>query len=355
MTVAVAMSGGVDSSVAALLLARAGHEVLGLHMHLFRVCAGLSMDMTRSCCSREHESLARRVALQLGIPFQVVDLSEDFRRHVMEPFALAYASGRTPNPCIPCNQELKFGTLLRVAQAMGAQAIATGHYARTVLWNGRRAVARGADRRRDQSYFLYGIEAQVLERVLFPLGELEKTTVRAMAAEAGLPVAQRPESRDVCFLAGEPYWRWLAREGYVKDPDPGEVVDLEGNVLGHHPGVHRFTTGQRQGFGRSFGAPKYVVAIDPSSRRVVVGDKAQTFVRVARVRDCRYASGDPPVAPFDALVMVRYRDQGHRAMVTPLPGREARVEFVEPVSAIAPGQAAVFYEGDVVVGGGTLS
>lgn len=354
MTVGVALSGGVDSAVAALRVAGAGHRAVGLHMHLYDVCKGLAPDMTRSCCSPDDALAARRVAATLGIPFHLVDLAGRFHAEVVEPFGRAYAAGRTPNPCIGCNPAIKFGALWDAAAALGCEAIATGHYARVVERDGRPVLARPRDLGKDQTYFLYALSAGQLARALFPLADLAKAEVRAAAREAGLPVHEKPESQEVCFVAGEPYWAWLARRGYVTDPDPGDVVDTGGRVLGRHGGVHRYTVGQRQGLGPLPGGPWYVVALDPAARRVVVGRRADLLSRGAVVGTCRFPSGAAPAGPFEADVRVRYRDRGRRAVVTGRPDGRLEVAFAQPVAAVAPGQSAVFYDGDAVIGGGIL-
>ena len=354
MIVAIAMSGGVDSSVAALRLVEAGHRVLGLHMRLFETCRGLTADLERSCCSPDHERLARAVASRLGIDFHVVDLRDDFRRFVIEPFGQAYAQGRTPNPCAACNHDVKFAALLERAVALGADRLATGHYARLTLRDGQWCLARPRDRRKDQTYFLYGAAPEALARTLFPLGECTKVEVREAARTAGLPVHDRPESQEICFVNGEPYWAYLARNGVIHDPDPGEIVDLDGRVLGTHPGVHRFTVGQRKGFGFSLGGPRYVVRLEPATRRVVVGSRNDTLAGRATVGALHWASGTPPASSFEADVMVRYRDSGRPARVSPQADGRVLVVFESPVAAVTPGQAAVFYAGDAVVGGGVI-
>jgi tRNA-specific 2-thiouridylase len=284
----------------------------------------------------------------------VVDLRDAFRRTVIEPFGRAYAAGRTPNPCAACNHDVKFDALLAHARALGAGALATGHYARVVERDGGLALGRPADRRKDQTYFLYGLSQDALGSVVFPLADATKAEVRCEAAAAGLPSKDLKESQEVCFLAGEPYWRYLGRTGALRDPDPGDVVDLDGRVLGRHQGAHRYTVGQRKGLLAGRTVPSYVVRIDAAAKRVVVGTRADLACRGAAVAEVRWAAGRPPDGPFDADVMIRYRDTGHRAVVAPGPGATADVTFDGPVLAVTPGQAAVFYRDDAVLGGGVI-
>lgn len=352
MTVAVAMSGGVDSSVAALKLLEAGYRVFGVHMRLFDMCKGRVSDMERSCCSPAHEWTARKVAHTLGIPFYIVDLRKEFKEKVSDVFGRAYAKGLTPNPCILCNESVKFDALIKVSREMGAQALSTGHYAKIVVHNGRHALVRPRDRLKDQTYFLYVLRQEILEGLLFPLSDLTKEEVRKIAG--GLPCQDVRESQEVCFLGGEPYWTWLARHGFVNDPEPGEIVDKNGKILGQHQGVHRFTIGKRHGLGGGQGVRMYVIGLDPLSKRVIVGkreDLVRTRIEVSDVIWC----GAKPETEFEAQVMIRYRDHGHRAVVTPGQGSGAVVTFHEPVYAVAPGQAAVFYVDDVILGGGTIT
>jgi tRNA-specific 2-thiouridylase len=348
----VAMSGGVDSCVAALLLQRAGHDPVGIHLRT-GVKAGPTLPGARPrCCGTDEAEDARRVCGLLGIPFFVQNTEREFGS-LIEDFAASYARGETPNPCVACNSDIKFGALLRRARALGAEAVATGHYARRVRYGGRWAVARAADRDKDQSYVLYGLGQDELERARFPLGELRKDAVRALAREAGLPVAEKAESQEICFVPSGDY-RDLVR---ARRPDafaPGEIVDERGRVLGEHPGVGAFTVGQRKGLGIAAADPLFVLRLEPEQRRVVVGPKASLGVREADVEDVRWTAIDTPDEPRALDVMLRYRAAPVRATVSAHEDGRARLRFENAAWPVTPGQAAVFYDGEVVLGGGRL-
>lgn len=343
MRVVVAMSGGVDSSTVAGLLHEQGHEVVGVHLKLHDAAPGAAGSKT--CCGDVDAADARRVAAHLGVPFYVLDWREAFRRAVIDTFVGAYRDGRTPNPCVACNGVLKFQLLLARAQALGAEALATGHYAR--VEDGRLLAA--VDAAKDQSYFLFPLAREALARVRFPLGGLTKPEVRAHAARLGLPVAEKPESMDVCFVPDGDHASRVAAA--FPDVDPaGELVDERGVVLGHHDAYWRFTVGQRRGLQLALGYPAYVTAIDPVTRRVTVAPEA------ALAHEGLEADGwawlDAP-APGE-VVGVRIRHRGPRvpAVVTDEGEGRVRVRFAEPARAVTPGQAAVAYRGDQVLGGG---
>jgi tRNA-specific 2-thiouridylase len=347
--VVVGMSGGVDSSLAAALLVEQGCEVIGVTMHL----AGGSSR----CCSLDDADDARRVAEQLGIRFFVANYTREFRAEVMLPFADAYLAGRTPLPCATCNSRFKFDHLLARARALGAEQVATGHYARVGrdAESGRPTLRAARDRAKDQSYFLFGLGPAQLERARFPLGELSKDEVRARARALGLATADKPESQELCFVPDGDTGAAVERLRPERAPGPGEIVDEAGHVLGRHAGVHRFTVGQRRGLGVSGTAPLYVKALDAARNRVLVAERRGLDARSGRVERVSWVSGAAPSAPFRASVRIRYRHEGAEAFVTPSADGGAELAFREPVRALAPGQAAVFYRGDEVLGGGPLA
>lgn len=340
--VLVAMSGGVDSSVAALALREAGHEVIGVFMR-----NGVTGGGHKSCCSASDARDAALVADRLDIPFYAIDYSAEFGA-LIDHFAAEYRRGRTPNPCVLCNQHLKFGHLFTMADALGAGSVATGHYARQE--DGR--LLRARDRAKDQSYYLFGIDRAALPRVRFPLGAWTKTEVRARAAAAGLITADKAESMEICFVTSGDYRDVVAARG--GRGRPGVFVDTAGRVLGAHDGIDAFTVGQRRGL-PARGTPHYVREIRTATGEVVVGERDELERAAASVRGVRWLI-DAPADALRAAVQIRARSPAVPAVVTPAPDdpTRVRVEFEAPVSAVTPGQAAVFYDGDVVVGGGWL-
>jgi tRNA-specific 2-thiouridylase len=347
--VVVAMSGGVDSSVAAALAVEAGHEVVGVTLHL----AG---DASR-CCSLADAEDARRVAETLGIRFYVANLVEAFHREVVEPFADAYLAGRTPLPCVACNKRFKFDRLLERARVLGASRVVTGHYARveTEAATGLHCLRRARDARKDQSYFLFNLDQAQLARIWLPLGSLAKDEVRARARALGLATAEKPESQEICFVPDGDYARVVEALRPEARGRGGSFVDREGRALGAHRGVHRYTVGQRRGLGLAAGSRLYVTAIDAATGRVIVGGAEDVLAAGARVEDASWITGAPPAGALRAEVRVRHRHAGAKATLVPLRDARVRVEFDEPVAAIAPGQAAVFYDGDAVLGGGWIA
>ena len=339
-TIAVAMSGGVDSSVTAALLQEAGHRVIGITMRLWDGPTG-------------HIEDAARVAAHLGIPHHVADLSPCFKDEVMDYFVREYAEGRTPNPCARCNKLLKFGALMETARSLGADALATGHYARIVTGaDGAPHLVAAVNRKKDQSYFLYSLTRELMGAVLFPLGEMgDKQQVRDLAVQFGLPVAFKDDSQDICFIPGDDYVAFLTAAGIAAAP--GEFVLADGRVVGRHEGIHRYTVGQRRGMGIAWSEPLYVLAIDAPANRIVVGTEKELYRDGFTVAECNWIV--PPAGePFETLCRIRYRHKPVPCVVTPFEGGRAQVRFARPEKGVTPGQVAVFYDGDEVLGGGWI-
>lgn len=352
--VVIGMSGGVDSSAAAALLLEQGFDVVGITLKLWpQDCVSRAED---KCCGPQAVADARAVAHRLGIPFYLVDEAEDFQREVVQYFADEYRAGRTPNPCVMCNEKLKFGTLLRRARQLGAERVATGHYARVERdpVSGRHWLKRGRDLRKDQSYFLFSLRQDQLARTRFPLGELTKADTREIARESSLKTADKEESMEICFVPDNDYGRFLEQAKLVAR-HRGEIVDLAGRVLGQHDGIEFFTIGQRRGLGIAAPKPLYVLDLDSVRNRVVVGDEAELDRSSLLAERCNWIAMDEPPAELEALVKIRYNHAGTRATIRPGPGGTAEVRFHEPQRAITPGQACVFYQDDVVLGGGWIS
>jgi tRNA-specific 2-thiouridylase len=350
--IVVAMSGGVDSSVAACLLAGQGHEVVGLFMRHGQAQPEACSATHHGCCSAADAADARRVADLLGIPFYVLNLEQEFGR-IVDYFVAEYTAGRTPNPCVVCNTWLKFGKLLEYADSIQADYVATGHYARLVPQPGQTpALCRAASPGKDQSYVLFGIRREVLPRLLFPVGGYTKGEIRRLATEHQLGVADKPDSQEICFVPDRDHARFV-RERRQPVATDGEIVTTAGLVVGHHDGLEQFTVGQRRGLGVALGERRYVVSIDRESRRVVVGTREELARQELTAHDANWLI-DAPTAPFPCSVRIRYRAPAVPAQVEPLAGGRFRVHFEQPTTGVAPGQAAVCYHDDRVLGGGWI-
>ena len=364
-TIAVAMSGGVDSSTVAAMLRAEGHNVIGLTMQLWnqrRLAGhpGMPESVHGRCCSLDDVYDARRVAETIGIPYYVVNHEDRFERDVVRPFVEEYLSGRTPIPCSLCNNHLKFDQLLIVARQIGADAVATGHYARVEFDDPRARwlLKRPADLAKDQTYFLFGLTQEQLSRTLFPLGKMTKPQVRELARQHGLALAEKPDSQEICFVPGGDYKNfldaYLAERGDALPDTSGELVTTNGEVIGEHAGIHNFTVGQRKGLGVATGSPLYVIQIKGDSRQVVVGNQEELYSTTLRVRRVNLISIEDLRDPMRVSVKIRHRHEPARALIEKSGTDEVLVTFDQPQRAITPGQAAVFYEDDVVVGGGWI-
>lgn len=353
MRVVLAMSGGVDSSVAAYLLKSQGYEVIGLFMRTG--VQGAEQDgpaHKKGCCSALDAGDARRVADRLDIPFYALDFEDDFGR-IMDYFVDEYLAGRTPNPCAVCNTWLKFGKLWEYGQQLRADFIATGHYARIGLHEGEHRLQRGLDPDKDQSYVLFGLRRSILPHLLFPIGGYRKEQVRSMARELDLGVADKPDSVEICFVPGNDHAAFI-RQRRPALQTAGNFVDAAGNVLATHDGFERFTIGQRKGLGYAAGSRRYVLQIVPQTHEVVLGEKEDLLSSGLEVEKVNWLI-EPPEDSFRCSAKIRYRHQAARATVQPLPNARAKVEFDDPQSAVTPGQAVVFYNDDQVLGGGWIT
>ena len=364
LPIAVAMSGGVDSSVVAGMLHARGERLIGLTMQLWNQRRLPELQGERStgrCCSLDDVYDARYVAQRLGIPYYVVNFEDRFEEQVVKPFIGEYLAGRTPIPCTLCNNFIKFDQFLEMAEGVGAERIATGHYAQ-VRWNpdsGRWEMLRSMDRAKDQTYFLFGLTQGQLARTLFPLGGMEKAQVRDLARELAIPTAEKPDSQEICFVPNGDYAAFIdayfREQGISQEETKGELVTSDGRVVGEHSGVHRFTVGQRRGLRFAAGEPLYVIATEPAARRVIIGRHDDLLRKKMRVKDVNWISISAPIAPMRAEVKIRNKHVGAVAAIIPTidPAR-FEVQFDQPQRAVTPGQGAVFYSGDLVLGGGWI-
>ncbi len=340
--VIVAMSGGVDSSVAAALLKKQGYDVIGITMQIWP---------KSRCCSLSDIDDARRVAAKLDIPYYVLNFRDLFKEKVIANFINEYKNGRTPNPCIRCNELIKFEALRQKAKELGADFLATGHYARIKQDNGHYLLLKGRDEQKDQSYFLYTMTQEQLAATIFPLSEFTKEESREIAKELGLRVANKPESQEICFVPDNNYRHFL--KDFIKEKE-GPIYDYQGKRIGTHQGVLGYTIGQRKGLGISWPEPLYVISINKDENAITVGSKELLFKKELIAADVNFISQNPPKEPIKASVQIRYNMRPQSATVEPLSEEKVKVIFDDPVSAITPGQAAVFYKDDVVIGGGTI-
>jgi len=350
--VVVAMSGGVDSSVTAALLKERGYDVLGM---MLRLWSEPGKEDSNRCCTPDSMAQARRVAAKLDIPFYVIDAKDVFRETVVEYFLSGYARGETPNPCLVCNQKIRWTFLLDHALALGADFMATGHYARVKKdERGRIQLMRAVDLSKDQSYVLHVLNQDKLKHALFPVGDYPKPEIRALAEKHGLPTASRKDSQDLCFLAGEDYRNFLRRNA-AEMLKPGEIVTRAGKSIGEHNGLANYTIGQRKGLGVASPVPLYVLGKNAANNTVIVGTQEELGSRELTARDVRWLSGEAPPQPFRANVKIRYTAKEAGALVTPVDnGKQAQVQFDAPQRDITAGQAAVFYQDDVMIGGGII-
>jgi len=348
--VVVAMSGGVDSSVAAALLKEQGYDVIGM---MLRLWSEPGKEDSNRCCTPDSMAQARRVAAKLDIPFYVIDAKDVFHKTVVQYFLDGYARGETPNPCLICNRQIRWTFLLDHALALGADFMATGHYVRKQTVEGEHQLLRAVDRSKDQAYVLHVLTQEKLTRALFPIGDYPKPEIRAIAEKFGLPTASRKDSQDLCFLAGEDYRNFLQRNA-AEMLRPGEILTRDGRSVGEHTGLANYTIGQRKGLGLASLVPLYVLGKDSVTNSLIVGTQEELGSQQLTARDVNWRSGDMPSEPFRADVKIRYTAKEAEALVVPIEGNQVQVQFEAPQRDITAGQAAVFFQGDIMLGGGII-
>lgn len=353
--VVVGMSGGVDSSVAALLLKEQGYEVIGVTMQIWQDEEVACQTTNGGCCGLSAVEDARRVAECLDIPYYVMNFKEEFRKNVMDYFVEEYLRGRTPNPCIACNRYVKWESLLRRSLEIGADYIATGHYARIdKLPNGRYCIKNSVTAAKDQTYALYNLTQEQLSHTLMPVGDYEKSRIRQFATDAGLPVASKPESQEICFIPDDDYAAFIDKTAKDRVPGPGDFVTKDGEVLGKHKGITHYTIGQRRGLDLPMGKRVFVTKICPETNQVVIGDNADVFTDCVICDNMNYMGLEKLDAPMRVLAKIRYNHPGEYGIIERLEDGKIKCTFEKPVRASTPGQAMVFYDGDYVMGGGTI-
>ena len=353
--VVVGMSGGVDSSVAAYLLKEQGYEVIGVTMQIWQDEDSFEQEENGGCCGLSAVDDARRVAERLGIPYYVMNFKREFKAHVMDYFTAEYLCGRTPNPCIACNRYVKWESLLQRSQEIGADYIATGHYARVErLSNGRYAIRNSVTAVKDQTYALYNLTQDQLAHTLMPVGDYTKDEIRAMAEEIGLEVAHKKDSQEICFIPDNDYAGFIDRERGEQVPPPGNFVSVDGTVLGTHKGITHYTVGQRKGLNLAMGHPVFVTAIRPETNEVVIGEAEDVFTDSLVCDDLNLMAVEDIAEPMEVTAKIRYSHAGEACVIEKLPGGQVKCSFKKPVRAVTPGQAVVFYQDDHVLGGGTI-
>lgn len=353
--VVVAMSGGVDSSLTAALLVHQGYDVIGITMQIWENYNANHDPEHRGCCSLSAVDDARHVAEKLGIPYYVLNFRQLFQQRVVDYFIREYGCGKTPNPCIACNRYVKFEGLLQKALELGAEYVATGHYARIILdeQTGRYLLLKGLDRSKDQSYALYHLNQHTLKHFLMPLGTYEKTETRKLAAELGLAVANKPDSQEICFIPDDDYKKFLAEKA-PQSLRPGNIIDTKGRILGIHHGLPLYTVGQRKGLGLAAGKPLYVVALDSENNTVIVGDNNDVYADELITDDPNFIAIDSLTSAMRVTAKIRYSASAAEAVIAPIANGEIHVKFLQPQRAVTPGQSVVFYADDIVIGGGII-